>query len=64
MEIKITEDLKQTPADSKKVVGTQISQELYLQLKQEAEESFMSISDLLRKIIFKFYKSEGKENQE
>ena len=46
-------EIKKTEKETiKKVVGTQISQELFLQLKDEAEENFMSISDLLRKIIF------------
>ena len=49
MSIEIKETEKET---IKKVVGTQISQDLFLQLKDEAEENFMSISDLLRKIIF------------
>lgn len=53
MEIKIRETEKQI---AKKVVGTQISQALYDQLKEESEEAFMSISDLLRKIIFLYYK--------
>ena len=53
MEIKIRETEKQV---AKKVVGTQISQTLYDQLKEESEEAFMSISDLLRKIIFLYYK--------
>ena len=35
----------------KKVVGTQVTAEVYGKLKQQADEDFMSISDLLRKII-------------
>lgn len=54
MGIKITEDVKVHDV-SKKVVGTQISHDLYLKLKSEADDEFMSISDLLRKIIFKYY---------
>lgn len=53
MEIKIKETEK---AVVKKVVGTQISQKMYNRLKGDAEEAFMSISDLLRKIIFLYYK--------
>lgn len=62
MEIKITE--KEVVA-SKKVVGTQVSQKLYDQLKAEADNAFMSISDLLRKMIFLYYKNEhsNKENR-
>ena len=44
---------------TKKVIGTQISQDLYNQLKAEADDSFMSISDLLRKIIFNYYQKKG-----
>ena len=54
MSIEIKETEKET---IKKVVGTQISQDLFLQLEDEAEENFMSISDLLRKIIFIYYKN-------
>lgn len=53
MEIKIKETEKTVV---KKVVGTQISQKMYDRLKDDAEEAFMSISDLLRKIIFLYYK--------
>lgn len=53
MEIKIKEAEKVT---AKKVVGTQVSQKLYDQLKDDAENAFMSISDLLRKIIFLYYR--------
>lgn len=52
MDIKITEDQRTSP---KKVIGTQISLDMYDRLKEEAENEFMSISDLLRKIIFKYY---------
>ena len=54
MEVKIEE---KENVKIKKVVGTQISQNMYEQLKNEAEEAFMSISDLLRKIIFLYYKN-------
>lgn len=53
MEIKIKETEK---AVVKKVIGTQISQKMYDRLKDDADEAFMSISDLLRKIIFLYYK--------
>ncbi len=42
---------------AKKVVGTQITSDLYDKLKAEAENDFMSISDLLRKIIYMYYKN-------
>ncbi len=38
------------PAE-KKVVGMQITTEVYEQLKAIADRDFMSISDLLRKIV-------------
>ncbi|MCK9470217.1 MAG: hypothetical protein M0Q88_00495 [Bacilli bacterium] len=61
MEIKIQEKEKGKP---KKVVGTQVSHMMYDQLKMEADDAFMSISDLLRKIIFLYYKNEKeKENK-
>lgn len=57
-------EIKETECETtKKVVGTQINQELFLKLKEEAEENFMSVSDLLRKIIFIYYRDkERKEN--
>jgi len=58
MEIKIEEKEKTT---AKKVVGTQVSQKLYEQLKSEADSAFMSISDLLRKIIFLYYRDKDVE---
>ena len=60
MEIKIEE---KEATKIKKVVGTQISQNMYEQLKNEAEEAFMSISDLLRKIIFLYYKNAEKNKE-
>ena len=61
MDIKIKELNNKTT--EKKVVGTQITQVIYDKLKKEADNSFMSISDLLRKIIFLYYKNkEEKEN--
>ena len=43
---------------TKKVVGTQITAELYEKLKIESERDFMSISDLLRKIIILYYRNQ------
>ena len=55
--------IKETERDTvKKVVGTQISQELFLKLKDEAEKNFMSVSDLLRKIIFIYYRDKDVTN--
>lgn len=60
MEINIQETSKNT---LKKVVGTQISHDLYHKLKLEAETDFMSISDLLRKIIYLYYKNQQTANE-
>lgn len=51
-------EIKETSGEttSKKVVGTQIPQNLYDRLKAESENDFMSVSDLLRKIIFLYYR--------
>ena len=56
MGIEIKENI--TTTVMKKVVGTHISQQLYEQLKNEAESQFMSISDLLRKIIYLYYRDQ------
>lgn len=56
MDIKITEELP-VKNNEKKVIGTQIPHDLYCKLKDDAENEFMSISDLLRKIIFTYYKN-------
>lgn len=56
MEMEIKEISNTT---AKKVVGTQITCELYDKLKSEAEFEFMSISDLLRKIIYLYYREKN-----
>ncbi len=48
---------------TKKVVGTQVNQELFLKLKEESDENFMSISDLLRKIIFMYYRDKERKEK-
>ena len=62
MDIKISET-DTTILKEKKVVGTQITQEMYQKLKKESEENFMSISDLLRKIIYLYYKNQSIEEK-
>lgn len=57
MAIRITED---EPV-KKKVVGTQVSTELYDKLKQEAQDGFMSVSDLLRKLIITYFRRKEEE---
>lgn len=46
----------------KKVVGTQITNEQYNQLKAISEEEFMSISNLLRKIIILYLREQEHDN--
>ena len=54
----MSREIKETEKETiKKAVGTQISQDLFFFFFDEAEENFMSISDLLRKIIFIYYKN-------
>lgn len=47
---------------SKKVVAVQLSQEMYNALKTEAQNEFISISDVLRRIVIKHYKDISEEN--
>lgn len=55
MELYIKEHEEQS---SKKVVAVQLSLEMYNILKEEAREEFISVSDVLRRIIIKHYDSE------
>ena len=41
----------------KKVVAVQIPYEVYEKLKQEAEEDFISVSDVMRRIIIRNYRN-------
>lgn len=61
MDIKIEEEIK---TSQKKIIGTQVSLDIYEQLLKEAEENFMSISDILRKIIYTHCRQTTKEKQE
>lgn len=49
---------EESTISEKKVVGTQIPVEVYEQLKKIAKEDFMSISDLLRKIIILYLRGD------
>lgn len=40
----------------KKVVAVQIPYEVYEQLKEEAENDFISVSDVMRRIIIRYYR--------
>ena len=53
MDVKIQE--KVSRAD-KKVVAVQIPYEVYQKLKNEAEEDFISVSDVMRRIIIRYYR--------
>lgn len=53
-----------TRVNEKKVVGTQINLSTYNELKEIAKEDFMSISDLLRKIIVLYLRDNAKFNDE
>lgn len=57
MELRISE----VESTKKKVVGTQISAELYDRLKAEAQAEFMSVSDLLRKLIIIYFREKEGE---
>ena len=61
MQIEIKEEIKQ---EEKKIVGTQIKQSIYEKLKEEADKDFMSISDLLRKIIYLYYRNKEESKGE
>lgn len=61
MQIEIKEEIKQ---EEKKIVGTQIKQSTYEKLKEEADKDFMSISDLLRKIIYLYYRNKEESKGE
>lgn len=54
MKVSITE--KDTKQKDKKVVGTYINTDVYDYLKQLADDEFISVSDILRKIIYSYYK--------
>ena len=46
---------------SKKIVGVQIPITLYEELKDEANKRFISISDIIRTLIYKWLNSNQKE---
>lgn len=45
-----------TKISDKKVVAVQVPYEVYQQLKNEAEEDFISVSDVIRRIIIRHYR--------
>lgn len=44
----------------KKIVAVQIPYEVYENLKTEAEEDFISVSDVMRRIIIRYYRNTTK----
>lgn len=50
------EDKKQKT--KKIIIGVQVDYEIYEQIKQYAEERFVSMSDITRAIIYRFFKEE------
>ena len=53
--------IKESDSDMK-VIGTYINKETYEELKLEAEENFLTISSLLKKIIYTYIRNKEKEN--
>lgn len=60
MKFKIKEE---SIKDEMKVIGTYVTSEVYFQLKTEAEENFMSLSSLIKKIIFRYLKENNSKNK-
>lgn len=60
--MKLNIEEKEPKVVDKKIVGVQISYELYLKLKELADERFISISDLVRSYIFRCLREDEKSN--
>lgn len=46
-------DIKETSIkEEKKIIGVQVTQSMYQQLKYIADREFLSLSDVIRKMIF------------
>ena len=54
MDVEIKESIVQST--KKKIVAVQIPYEVYELLKKEAEEDFISVSDVTRRIIVRHYR--------
>lgn len=52
------EETKNTNQKKKIIIGVQIDYDIYEQIKQYAEERFVSMSDITRAIIYRFFKDE------
>lgn len=60
--MKLNIEEKEPKVVDKKIVGVQISYELYLKLKELADERFISISDLVRSYVFRCLREDEKSN--
>lgn len=58
MDIKIQE---KEGKGNMKIVGTYINSDMYNALQKEADESFTSISSIVRKVLYKYINSKDKE---
>ena len=61
MDIEIRED---APRAEKKVVAVQLPYEVYQSLLNEAENDFISVSDVMRRIIIRHYRKGQKQGSE
>ena len=62
IKMKLNIEEKEIKTD-KKIIGVQISYELYLKLKTMADERFISVSDLVRSYIFKCTREDNEQKQ-
>lgn len=60
MDLEIQE--KESSKKSMKVIGTYINQNIYQILQEESRENFMTISSLLKKIIYQYVNRKEKKD--
>ena len=60
MDVNILE--KESDKKSMKVIGTYINQDIYQFLQKESQENFITISSLLKKIIYQYVDQHSKKN--
>ena len=56
MSTKIEIEEKNVKTSEKKIVAVQIPYEVYEMLKREADEDFISVSDVTRRILIRHYR--------
>lgn len=56
MSTKIEIEEKSVKTSEKKIVAVQIPYEVYEMLKREADEDFISVSDVTRRILIRHYR--------